>query len=225
MKRTYNLLYLFVLLFLISGCIHQQNQNPSVLEMIDTDYRFSTKSLIEFCTKNKIDQSSVYEYQNHWIIFSQYGGLDKIKNKLEMEFPKLIVKLYDQPFYNFNRQKRCNQKQADEWDHTIMTANLVEDTVMQNQYMEYHRTQFEKWPEVSNGFCNAGFQQVLVFRNGRQLMLIISIPRGENLDKLNPKTTENNPRVDEWNTIMSKYQEGIEDAPKGSVWVKFDKLN
>jgi hypothetical protein len=39
------------------------------------------------------------------------------------------------------------------------------------------------------------------------------------LDKLNPKTSENNPRVDEWNAIMKKYQEGIPGTKPGEVWV------
>jgi hypothetical protein len=58
-----------------------------------------------------------------------------------------------------------------------------------------------------------------MYKNGRQLMLIISIPKGENLDTLNPKTTENNPRVNDWNTLMQKYQEGIEGTKKGETWV------
>lgn len=50
-------------------------------------------------------------------------------------------------------------------------------------------------------------------------MLIISIPKGESLDRLNPKTTENNPRVDDWNRIMKKYQEGIPGTRPGEIWV------
>ena len=50
-------------------------------------------------------------------------------------------------------------------------------------------------------------------------MLVISIPHGENLDHLNPKTTENNPRVDEWNRLMQQYQEGISGTDPGEVWV------
>jgi L-rhamnose mutarotase len=80
-------------------------------------------------------------------------------------------------------------------------------------------TQFEEWPEVSDGFCNAGFQQLLLFRNGRQLMLVISIPEGKTLDELNPKTIENNPRMVEWNKIMDKYQEGIEGTKPNEKWV------
>jgi L-rhamnose mutarotase len=91
--------------------------------------------------------------------------------------------------------------------------------VLQKEYLDYHATQFKKWPEVSNGFCNANFQQLQVFKNAGQLMLIISIPKGESLDKLNPKTTENNPRVNDWNNLMKKYQEGVEGTKPGETWV------
>jgi len=221
MKHTYTLILCLVFVLIFSGCSSKQIQSPSILEIIDVDYRFSTKSLKSFSNENNIDTSSIYEWQNHWLIYGDLKDMGKIKTKLETQYPRLIIKLYDKPFYNFNRQKYSNKKPAEEWDNIIMTANLVDDTTRQREYLEYHRTQFEKWPEISTGFSNANFQQVLVFRNGRQLMLIISIPKGESLDKLNPKTVENNPRVDTWNSIMSHYQEGIEDAPKGTTWVLF----
>jgi L-rhamnose mutarotase len=95
---------------------------------------------------------------------------------------------------------------------------------MQQEYVDAHTTQFDKIPQIAEGFCNANFQQLLVFKNGRQLMLVISIPKGESLDKLNPKTTENNPQMIEWNKRMSKYQEGIEGTKKGEIWVFLKKL-
>ncbi|HAO50878.1 MAG TPA: hypothetical protein DCR35_17170, partial [Runella sp.] len=106
-----------------------------------------------------------------------------------------------------------------EWEHTLLTANLVADTALQNQYLQYHAAQFEKWPEIAQGFCNGRFQQLLLYKNGRQLVLVISTPKGESLEKLNPKTTENNPKMDEWNALMKKYQEGIEGTKPGEVWV------
>ncbi|MNY53317.1 hypothetical protein D3C86_1890620 [compost metagenome] len=56
------------------------------------------------------------------------------------------------------------------------------------------------------------------------MILVISIPKGENLDKLNPKTTENNPRVDEWNALMKKYQTGIEGAKPDETWIFLNKV-
>ena len=225
MKHSYILYPIFILALVFQGCSHRQVQSPSILEITDVDYRFSTKNLMEFSANNNVDKSSVYEWQNHWLIYGELKDLGNLKSKLENLYPRLMLKLYNKPFYNFNRQKYSNMKPAAEWDNIIMTANMVEDTLKQREYLEYHRTQFEKWPEISKGFSHADFQQVLVFRNGRQLMLIISIPKGESLDKLNPKTIENNPRVNTWNQIMKNYQEGIEDAPKGTTWILFKSVS
>ncbi|MNR41583.1 L-fucose mutarotase [compost metagenome] len=106
-----------------------------------------------------------------------------------------------------------------------MSTNLVKDKQLQKEYLDHHATQFEKWPEVAKGFCNADFQQLRIFKNGRQLMLVISIPKGASLDELNPRTTLNNPKVDDWNNLMKKYQEGIEGTKPGEVWVFFSKNN
>jgi L-rhamnose mutarotase len=216
-------LLIFINILLLAACSAHDAEAPSIVELVDMDYRFSTATLTQFCSENKIEPSTVYQWQNHWVIYSKLNA-GELAEKIEKKFPKLKVNIYDAPFYNFNRQKVSGETSAKEWTNIIMTANLVADTTLQHQYLEYHRTQFEKWPEVSKGFCNAHFQQLLVFRNGRQLMLVISIPKGKTLDELNSKTTENNPKVNEWNKIMANYQEGIEDAPKGMVWVMFSEL-
>jgi hypothetical protein len=211
---------IYISLLLLIACSANKVYTPSIVELVDMDYRFSTNNLMMFCKENQIDPASIYQWQNHWVIYREQNAKE-MAEKIEKKFPRLKVNVFETPFYNFNREKLTKEKPAKEWTNIIMTANLVADTTLQHQYLEYHRTQFEKWSEISKGFINADFQQLLVFRDGRQLMLVISIPKGKTLDELNPKTTENNPRVNEWNKIMSKYQEGIEDAPKGSTWVMF----
>lgn len=217
--------FIYIVLLFLTSCGQRYSAHPSVVELVDMDYRFSSQQLMNFCQKNDIEKENLFEWQNHWCIYTDEQHVDHLATQLGTEFPLLKINVYKKPFYNFNREKLTGEKPASEWTHILMTANLVGDTTMQNQYLEYHRTQFEKWPEVSKGFIHADFQQVLVFRNGRQLMLVISIPKGKTLDELNPKTTENNPRVDEWNKIMAKYQQGIDDASKGATWVVFKQVN
>jgi L-rhamnose mutarotase len=192
---------------------------PAIVEI--TGIENNTPDLLKKIGRSQDLQVSVYQWKDHWLIYGTFPDLPAIEKLITAAYSEASVKIYDKPFYVFDR-KNCKEKtQAGRWRHTIMTANLVADEAMQQAYMEYHRTQAEKWPEVATGFCNAGFQQLLVFRSGRQLMLVISIPEGEYLDELNPKTTENNPRVDEWNVIMAKYQEGIEGTANGESWVVF----
>jgi len=194
----------------------QPFKKPTIVEIVYSNNKERENLRTFFFAQGMLDMDHVYEWKNHFVLYD--GGklwYDVIKSK----FTTCKVKLYDKPFYDFERSRCSDQKVAKHWDNIILTANLVADPKKEKEYLEYHRTQFEKWPEVSQGFCNANFQQLLVFKNGRQLMLIISIPKGESLDKLNPLTTKNNPRVDEWNKIMAKYQEGIEGTKPGETWV------
>jgi hypothetical protein len=174
--------------------------------------------------QNGMDSSAIYQWQNHYVIFDKVVDVAVMQGRFQNHFPGTEVKVYPDLFYEFNRS-RCDDKTiAKEWDHILLTCNLVADTKKQQEYLNYHATQFEKWPELSKGFCNASFQQLLIYKNGRQLVLVISIPKGESLDKLNPKTTEHNPRVNDWNKIMSTYQEGISGTKKGESWVFLGKL-
>ncbi len=134
-------------------------------------------------------------------------------------FPGVEVRVYYDLFYQFDRRDCGETVDEKKWKHYILTANLVADKKLQHDYLDAHATQRKYWTEVSKGFCNAGFQQLQLFRNGRQLMLVISIPQGETLDALDPKTRLNNPRMDDWNARMKQYQEGIAGTAKNETWV------
>ncbi|WP_443939408.1 L-rhamnose mutarotase [Pedobacter sp. MW01-1-1] len=206
--------------------VNQIENKKVVIETIFSGQKLPTKSTIRrFAKANNLANSSVYVWNNRMLVYTNFSNFATIQKSLKQQFKHLTVKLYDNMFYDFNREKNCGEKPVKEWDNIILSANLVKDYKLQKEYLKYHASQFEKWPEVSKGFCNANFQQLVIYRNGRQLMLIISIPKGENLDKLNPKTTENNPRVDEWNALMKKYQEGIDGTKPGETWVFFKPIN
>jgi hypothetical protein len=176
--------------------------------------------LKQLLQQNKADSNSIYQWQNHFVIYSLVNDMAVLQGRLKQNFPEATVKIFPDMFYQYSKQKHCiDTTVAKNWDHIILTANLVNDKKMQQAYLDYHATQFEKWPAISRGFCNAGFQELVLFRNGRQLVLVISIPKGENLDVLNPKTLENNPKMLEWNAIMAKFQEGLPGTPKGETWV------
>jgi hypothetical protein len=42
-------------------------------------------------------------------------------------------------FYEYSKKKHCDDKTvAKEWDHILLTANLVGDKKMQQEYLNYH---------------------------------------------------------------------------------------
>ncbi len=215
---------LFLVIFCFAAVdVRAQAKLPVVIEVVYSGGTEEQDKLMNFCKQQLFNSNDIYQWKNHFVIYGK--GDERFYQKIKTAFKDCEVKLYSKPFYDFERNRCSNKTVAKQWDNIILTANLVKDAKLQQEYMNYHKTQFEKWPEVSQGFCNANFQQLLVFRNGRQLMLIISIPKGESLDKLNPLTTKNNPRIDEWNKIMGKYQEGIEGTAKGETWVFLKPYN
>jgi hypothetical protein len=177
-------------------------------------------TLKTFAKENNLQPGSIYKWNNRLVIYTSSLKVESLRQTLK-RLNATEIKLYDNLFYDFNREKNCGDKPVAKWDNIILSANLVKEEKLQKEYLAYHKTQFEKWPEISKGFCKAEFQRLAIFKNDRQLMLIISIPKGKSLDELNPKTTENNPKVDEWNAIMKKYQEGIEGTKPDEVWVFF----
>ncbi|WP_426329497.1 L-rhamnose mutarotase [Pedobacter sp. R-06] len=204
--------------------INQAVDQSVVLELVfKTGNLPGNNALKTFAKENNLLPGSIYKWKNRLVIYTSSLKVESLQQTLK-RLDAAEIKLYDNLFYDFNREKNCGDKAVAEWDNIILSANLVKDEKRQKEYLAYHKTQFEKWPEISKGFCKAEFQRLAIFKNDRQLMLIISIPKGKSLDELNPKTTEGNPKVDEWNAIMKKYQEGIEGTKPEEVWVFFKPI-
>lgn len=190
---------------------------------------------VEFVLDDKADMSSFisqfsdfklgrYAWKNHMVLFGEKSDTAGIGNTIRASDIRFETRWYKHPFYVFNKSIHCTDTTVTrQWNDYLLTANLVKDTVLQHEYMAFHKTQFSDWPEVAQGFCNAGFQQLLVFRNDRQLLLVISVPSDKTLDELDPKTVEDNPRMVEWNNLMAQYQEGIEGASENETWVFLEK--
>lgn len=202
----------------------QEVPHFAAVELVGTD--FSSEKIQSIAKKYGVIDAKLYEWKNHLVLHGKLNHIEYLADALAIEYPKAKIKTYNDPVYNFSRFERCEDNDlAESWDHILLTANLVEDKALQNEYLDYHNTQFQEWPEVAQGFCNADFQQLQVFKSGRQLLLVISIPKGASLDNLNPKTTENNPRVNDWNALMQKYQTGIPGTKPEETWVFLKALN
>ncbi len=205
----------FCVLFLVFVSCKQTPDTPIIFEVIS-----NTNELNIHIPKNL----EIYRWKNHWVILSQKGDSANLHAALKKIYPSTNISIYSNPFYKFDLKTNCQKKYAQGYKRYIFTANLIEDSILQREYFEHHKLQKNNWPGVAAGFCNADFQQVLVYRDRSQLMLVIDIPKDKTLDEINPKTEENNPQMVEWNQKMSTYQVGIKDAPEGQTWVEFKKI-
>uniref|UniRef100_F4CDD1 L-rhamnose mutarotase n=1 Tax=Sphingobacterium sp. (strain 21) TaxID=743722 RepID=F4CDD1_SPHS2 len=214
------------LLFACSSSAQQHGQPYQFVQLVLNDSDTLSAELMADLLNQSGSKDGLYHWRNRLLFYGKEEEAMAFYEQSKIRFPKAEVMLVREPFYVFDRTRCTDGKEnSRKRDHLILSANLVADSAKQQSYLDYHRRQFDEWPEVSEGFCRAEFQQVQLFKTGRQLLLVIDIPEGANFEELNKRTVESNPRVDEWNRLMSTYQEGLSGTKANEVWVRFEVMN
>lgn len=83
------------------------------------------------------------------------------------------------------------------------------------EYLDYHRA---VWPEVEQGFEQAGYRQIRLLRSAHTVVMIIKVPDGADLEAMGKKAEAYNKRCAEWNRLMAGYQEGVPGTAPGQTW-------
>lgn len=191
---------------------------PVFFQVYDPQQQLLATELKDFFTRQGADSSQVYQWKGYTLLKTNDEIAKKLASAWLANYPAIPYKVFNDLFYTFDRSN-CAGEKIKETDFVLLTAQLVEDTAKQEAYYKAHKNQYKEWPEVAAGFCKAGFDEVLVYRNGRQLLLYISFPKGQDFKVIDQLTTKDNPRVVDWNKRMSTYQEGIPGTGKNETWI------
>lgn len=115
-----------------------------------------------------------------------------------------------------------NSSSSDNTKDIVMMINLKEDSSIIKEYENYHKN---IWPEVENANKAAGIKDVKIYRFGRRLVMIITVPEDWNMEEANMLYANSSPKVKEWGELMSKYQEPVPEAPKEtSSWAAMELI-
>ncbi|SFC14908.1 protein of unknown function [Parapedobacter composti] len=201
---------------------HVPFTKPVVVQVEAAGHPDIQAATLEAIAKKQGDpQPEIRRWNDRYVLITRDAVAKKFHGAMLALYPRVRTTVFNDLFYAFDRADCSDATQQTSVDFVLLTANLVDDERQQQAYFDYHERQRSDWPEVVQGFCRAEFQEVLLYRSGRQLMLMITFPVGKDFQQLNRKTVEGNPRVDEWNRLMSVYQQGIPGASPGETWVYF----
>jgi len=93
--------------------------------------------------------------------------------------------------------------------------DLVDDVSLIAEYESAHE---KIWPEVADSLRNAGVEDMEIYRVATRLFMIM-----DTTDDYDPETRneadEADPRVQEWEELMGKYQQSLAFAAPGEKWV------
>jgi L-rhamnose mutarotase len=101
-----------------------------------------------------------------------------------------------------------------------LTVDLKDDMQLIAEYEAYHQ---EVWPEIKKSILNSGITSMEIYRFDNRLFMIMetddtfSFERKAAMDAANQK-------VQEWETLMWKFQQPLKNAKPGEKWVLMEEI-
>ena len=93
--------------------------------------------------------------------------------------------------------------------------DLKDDPELIREYEVYHEA---VWPEILDSIRDSGIVDMEIYRIGNRLFMIMETEDGFSLTK-KAKEDEANPKVQEWEALMWKYQQALPGVQPGEKWM------
>ncbi|TWI58629.1 L-rhamnose mutarotase [Pseudomonas duriflava] len=101
-----------------------------------------------------------------------------------------------------------------------LALDLKEDPAL---IAEYERLHQRLWPEIDTHLRSAGIQDMQLYRLGTRLVMIMDVIPGFNFEAFDAAAAAN-PKVQEWEALMWRYQAPTPWTPEGSKWIPMQKI-
>jgi len=100
------------------------------------------------------------------------------------------------------------------------TLDLIDDDELIAAYKQYHQA---VWPEILESITSSGIVDMEIYLSGNRLFMIMDTNEAFSFDE-KAKADLNNPKVQEWETLMWKYQQALPGAEPNEKWRLMDKI-
>ncbi len=98
--------------------------------------------------------------------------------------------------------------------------DLVDDPKLMAEYKKYHK---KIWPEITASIVDSGIEVLEIYNVGNRMFMIMEVNESFSFEKKSKMDAENH-KVQEWETLMWKYQQALPTAKAGEKWLLMDKI-
>jgi len=102
----------------------------------------------------------------------------------------------------------------------VFTLDLQEDEALIKEYVDWHKN---VWPEIILSIKDAGITGMEIYRYGNRLFLIMEVDESFSFERKAAMDAAN-PKVQEWEELMWKYQIPLPGAHPGEKWMLMEKI-
>jgi len=103
-----------------------------------------------------------------------------------------------------------------------LALDLKDDPALIAEYKRYHAPG-NVWPEVVQNIRGQGILNETIFLLGTRLVMILNTTDEFSFEE-KAATDAANPRMQEWEHLMSKYQQVVPQARPGEKWALMEKI-
>ena len=101
-----------------------------------------------------------------------------------------------------------------------LALDLKDDPKLIAEYEAYHK---KVWPEIIDSIKNSGIESLDIYRIGNRMFMIIEANNEFSFEK-KAKMDASNENVQEWETLMWKFQQALPWAKPGEKWILMEKI-
>ncbi|HWI89962.1 MAG TPA: L-rhamnose mutarotase [Flavisolibacter sp.] len=103
-----------------------------------------------------------------------------------------------------------------------LAVDLIDKPELIAEYENWHKKE-NAWPEIVKSITDSGITNMEIYRTGNRLFMIMetddsfTFERKAAMDNVNPK-------VQEWEELMWKFQQPLPWAKKGEKWILMENI-
>src|SRR5215469_16422126 len=102
----------------------------------------------------------------------------------------------------------------------VLTLDLKNDPQLIAEYRRYHEN---VWPEITASLKAAGIDDAEIYLLGTRMFMILEVNEEFSWEK-KAKGDQENPIVQQWETLMWKFQQSLPQAKPGEKWLLMERI-
>jgi L-rhamnose mutarotase len=101
-----------------------------------------------------------------------------------------------------------------------LTLDLNDDPALIAEYKRYHE---KIWPEITKSIKDEGVHDLEIYFRGTRMFMILEVDDSFSFEK-KAEADRRNPKVQEWEELMWKFQKALPDAGPGEKWLLMERI-
>ena len=101
-----------------------------------------------------------------------------------------------------------------------LTLDLKDDPGLIARYKRHHE---QVWPEILKSIKDSGIEDMEIYLLGTRMLMIMEVNEKFSFEA-KAKADRENPKVQEWEELMWKFQKSLPQAQPGEKWLLMERI-